>query len=173
MICGCDHHEEGESATFFRRLKATVLLASREPVGLSDTSDQSSRQTLRLADKVLNACPDGDWRLIFALCRFGGLRCPSEVSRLRLNDVDWGRDRFLVHSPKTEHHEGKASRWVPIFPELRPHLEEAWETAEPGQESNRAHERDEEPESLAICASMRSIAFECGLTEERSSVSHG
>ncbi len=35
-------------------------------------------------------------------------------------------------SPKTEHHEGKESRIIPIFPELRPHLEAVWEEAEPG-----------------------------------------
>ena len=33
------------------------------------------------AAKVLQACPDYEWRLIFALCRFGGLRCPSATSR--------------------------------------------------------------------------------------------
>jgi hypothetical protein len=29
-------------------------------------------------NKVLEACPNAEWRLIFALSRFGGLRCPSE-----------------------------------------------------------------------------------------------
>jgi integrase len=47
-------------------------------------------------------------------------------------DVDWGRNRFHVHSPKTEHHADAGERWVPIFPELRPFLEEAFELAEPG-----------------------------------------
>ena len=37
---------------------------------------------------------------------------------------------MLVSSPKTEHHEGKASRWLPLFPELRPYLVEAFERAE-------------------------------------------
>ncbi len=83
---------------------------------------------------MLDACPDHEWRLIFALSRFGGLRCPSEHLRLRWADVDWDRGRITVHSSKTEHHEGKASRVIPIFPELRPHLEAAWEQAEPGTE---------------------------------------
>jgi len=39
---------------------------------------------------------------------------------------------MLVRSPKTEHHEGKGTRVVPIFPELRSALNEAWERAEPG-----------------------------------------
>lgn len=37
-------------------------------------------------------------------------------------------------SPKTEHHEGKRERVVPLFPELRVHLEAAFEQAEPGTE---------------------------------------
>src|SRR5262249_26215266 len=71
-------------------------------------------------------------RAAVALCRFGGLRCPSELMPLRWDEVNWERGRFLVHSPKTEHHEGGRERWVPIFPELRPYLEDAFERAEPG-----------------------------------------
>ena len=36
------------------------------------------------AFKVLEACPTAEWRLIFALARFGGLRIPSELLALRL-----------------------------------------------------------------------------------------
>jgi integrase len=84
------------------------------------------------AENVLEACPDGQWRLIFALCRYGGLRCPSEVLSLRWQDIDWERSRMRVHSSKTEHHEGGESRMVPLFPELLPHLREAFEDAGPG-----------------------------------------
>ncbi|GAG29732.1 unnamed protein product, partial [marine sediment metagenome] len=35
---------------------------------------------------------------------------------------------------KTKHHAGHESRVIPIFPELRPHLEAVWEQAEPGTE---------------------------------------
>lgn len=87
------------------------------------------------AEKVLEACPDNQWRLIFALCRYGGLRCPSEILSLTWQDIDWEQSRFRVHSPKTEHLEGKESRIVPLFPELLPHLREAFENAEPGSEN--------------------------------------
>lgn len=30
------------------------------------------------ARQVIDACPDAQWRLLFALSRYGGLRCPSE-----------------------------------------------------------------------------------------------
>jgi integrase len=84
------------------------------------------------AEKVIAACPDGEWRLIVALARYGGLRCPSELVALTWADVDWERGRFLVKAPKTAHHEDGGCRWVPLFPELLPHLEAAFDAAEPG-----------------------------------------
>ena len=84
------------------------------------------------AAKVLEACPNAEWRLIFALSRFGGVRCPSETLSIRWSDVDWKNQRIRVPSPKTEHIEGKESRLIPLFPELRPHLEAARAETEPG-----------------------------------------
>ena len=87
-----------------------------------------------VAQKVLAACPDSQWRLLFALSRFGGLRCPSEHLALKWGDVDWEHGRIRVTCSKTEHHEGRGERFVPMFPELRPHLQEAFDEAEPGTE---------------------------------------
>jgi len=77
--------------------------------------------------KILDVIPGPEWRAIVALVRYGGLRCPSEIMPLRWTDIDWAGERFHVTSPKTEHHEGKESRVVPLFPELRPYLDELWE----------------------------------------------
>ena len=85
--------------------------------------------THEMAQKVLNACPDAEWRLIFALSRYGGLRCPSEHLQLKWGDVDWAKSRIVVHSPKTEHHPNGESRVIPIFPELRPYLVEVFDQA--------------------------------------------
>lgn len=90
--------------------------------------------TRDMAGKILDACPDAEWRLIFVLSRYGGFRCPSEHSELRWTDVDWDNERINVQSPKTEHHEGKESRQIPLFPEILPHLREVFENAEPGSE---------------------------------------
>jgi integrase len=81
---------------------------------------------------VLEACPNLDWRVIVALSRYGSLRCPSEVLSLRLQDIDRATDKMLVTSPKTEHHPCKDTRVVPLFPELRPILQEAFEAAPEG-----------------------------------------
>src|SRR5262245_31322728 len=90
--------------------------------------------TRDVTQKVLDACPDAEWRLIVALSRYGGLRCPSEHLALRLGDVDWERNRITVHSPKTEHHPGGESRIVPLFPELRAYLEAVFDSAPAGTE---------------------------------------
>lgn len=91
---------------------------------------------------LLGACPDAQWRLIVALTRFAGLRCPSETLLLTWGDVNWERGRIRVKSPKTEHLEGRGERFVPIFAELRPYLLEVFEQAEPGTERVITRYRD-------------------------------
>lgn len=88
--------------------------------------------TREAAAKVLKACPDAQWKLLVALSRYGGLRCPSEHLALTWRDVHWETSRIVVRSPKTEHHEGKDSRVIPLFPELRPYLEAVRNEANPG-----------------------------------------
>ena len=83
-----------------------------------------------------------EWRLIFALARWGGLRIPSELMQLRWQDVDWAGSKLRITSPKTEHHEGKGSRVIPLFRELREHLEAAWDAAPEGAEFVIATHRD-------------------------------
>lgn len=58
---------------------------------------------------------------------YGGLRCPSEVLRFTWDDVDWERERITIHASKTEHHRGGRVRQIPVFPELRPYLDDVWE----------------------------------------------
>jgi hypothetical protein len=51
--------------------------------------------------KVLAACPDAEWRLIFALSRFGGLRCPSEHLALTWDCIDWQGIPYDSDIPRT------------------------------------------------------------------------
>jgi len=87
--------------------------------------NRSKDRTITMEEygKLLDACPNQEWRVIIALARIGGLRCPSELRRLRWSDVNWEQCRFLVKSPKTERHTGQEKRDVPLFPELRLELE--------------------------------------------------
>ncbi len=88
---------------------------------------------LSMADalKLLETAHNADWRCIIGLSRFGGLRCPSEVLSLTWQDIDWAGNRFTVTSPKGEK-DGKGSRVVPLFPELRTILESAFDLAPEG-----------------------------------------
>ncbi len=89
--------------------------------------------TLSESLAVLEKMQGTEQRLLFGLARWGGLRVPSEPALLRWCDVDWARDRFLVHAPKTERHEGREKRWVPIFPELKALFQERWDEAIEGE----------------------------------------
>ena len=102
------------------------------PTSTSGNAEREFFVTAEMIDRVIDECPNAEWRLIIALCRYGGLRCPSEIVRLTWADMNWERSRMLVASPKTEHHEGKGSRRVPIFPELRPYLETVWDNTPTG-----------------------------------------
>ena len=129
----------GRSKQFFRAAVRGRLITESPFADMKDTNVRANASrdfyvTLEMADRVLDACPDAQWRLLFALARFGGLRCPSEHLGLRWGDIDWAGGRMTIHSPKTEHHAGRASRVIPIFPELLAHLEQVWEEAAPGTE---------------------------------------
>jgi integrase len=126
----------GNAKQFFRAAVKQRLIPSNpfaEQVSSAKRNEKRLYYVSRAdAQKVLDACPDAQWRLIFALCRFGGVRCPSEILTLKWSDVNWGQCRILIHSPKTEHHEGKETRLIPLFPELAPYLHEVFAEAEPG-----------------------------------------
>ena len=114
----------GYAKQFFAFAKKSRLIPSN-PFAELKSGNLTNRErdhfiTREDAEAVLEKCPDAEWRLLFALSRYGGLQCPSENLSLRWADVDWQRGRIRVHSPKTEHHQGGESRLIPLFPELRP-----------------------------------------------------
>jgi len=132
-------HKRLQVARWFFKAMCRRKLISENPfegvnapaTGIKDRQQFVTREEIT---RVLEACPDHHWRTIVVLSRFGGLRCPSEVLSLRWQDIDWDTNRIVVTSPKTEHHPGKASRTIPLFAELRPYLEEAFELAPEGAE---------------------------------------
>lgn len=71
------------------------------------------------ARAVLEACKNSDhpleWRALFTLARFQGLRVPCETRLLRWEDVDFNKKLLTIRSPKTERYEGKGRRVMPIF----------------------------------------------------------
>ena len=99
---------------------------------IASKPDKSFFVTREMTAKLITACPDYQWRMIVLLSRYGGLRCPSEVLSLKWENINWSEGRILVPSPKTEHHPGKESRVIPLFPELVAQLLECSEAAPDG-----------------------------------------
>jgi integrase len=94
------------------------------------------------AAKIMDACPDAEWRLIVALCRFAGLRCPTEVLALRWGDVLWDKERMNVPNVKTGKTTGETFRTLPLFPEVRVQLEAVFDQAPEGTEHVISRYRD-------------------------------
>jgi integrase len=137
----------GRARQFFADVIKRELLERNPFVGIPATLKATPERfhfiTVEEAEKVLNACPNMEWRLIFALARFGGIRVPSELLPLTWNDVLWDEGKLLIRSPKTEHYDHGAQRMIPIFPELRPHLMASFEEAEPGSQYLVTRYRDQ------------------------------
>ncbi len=112
---------------------------ARNPFADIKAGKQTNTDRIRFIDKetihvVLEACPNIQWQLVFAFARYGGVRIPSEIKSLRWADVNWSRNRITITVPKKAHIDGQQTRVIPIFPELRPVLERAFEEAEEGQQ---------------------------------------
>lgn len=70
--------------------------------------------------QLIQILPSAEWRAVVVFARFAGMRVQSELPLLKWSDVHWDEDRFVVReSPKT-----KATRYTPIFPEIRQALED-------------------------------------------------
>lgn len=106
-------------------------------------------------EKVLEACSDNDWRLLLALARYGGLRIPSELQELTWGDIDWHGGKFTVRVPKKAHIDGHQSRVVPIFPEIRPYLQQAFDDAP--EDSIHVLRRDFHREGYAYAGVLRIV----------------
>ena len=113
------------------------------------------------AEKVLEKCPDAEWRVIFSLSRFGGMRCPSEHLALRWSDIDWDKGRIIVRSQKTEHNANGGQRVLPLFAELRTPLLELFEQAAEGAEFVITKYRDP---TVNLRTQFKRIIARAGLT---------
>ncbi len=114
---------------FFRMTLRRKLLSENPFADIATPAqvnpDRQHYVTLKDTKLLLNECRSPSKQLIIALARFTGLRIPSELVGLRWSEVNWERERFVVHAPKTERH-GKGTRVVPIFTELAPFFRRAF-----------------------------------------------
>lgn len=84
-------------------------------------------------EKLIKVAPDDEWRLLLALTRYAGVRCPSEVHPLEWSWVNWDEGTIRVFAPKTEHIPDKDWRIVPVLEEVARHLHRLHEQRLVGQ----------------------------------------
>lgn len=99
---------------------------------IGDVSERRAYIPATDALRVIEHCPNTTWKVLVALSRFAGLRTPSESLSLKWADVDWERQRITVPVPKLQHLPGRGHRIIPMFPEVRPWLERAFDEAPEG-----------------------------------------
>ena len=116
--------------TMFRDAVRDQLLAESPFADLKGCSETNKERRhfvdRKTTEAVLIACPNHEWRLIFALPRYAGMRCPTEVCGLKWSDILWDQGRIRIDAVKT------GLRFCPIFPELLPILEAAFDDAPAG-----------------------------------------
>ena len=87
--------------------------------------DRDYNVTREVVDTVIDHTGDHDWKAIFALARYAGLR-RCELTVLKWTDVLWEQNKLRIDSPKT------GVRFCPLFPEVYEHLLAASEAAPDG-----------------------------------------
>lgn len=115
--------------TMFAEAVADRLLESSPIAGVKAGSDIGGQKHHVDADSsklILDKCPDAQWRCVFALARWGGLRRDCEIQTLKWTDIDWATERINIDSVKT------GFRQCPLFPELMGVLRDASELAPKG-----------------------------------------
>lgn len=90
-------------------------------------TDRDEYVPWNVVKRLIEASPTAEFRLLLAMVRLTGLRCPSEIQDLRWSAVLW--DLRIINVVK---HKTKA-RDVPIFAELAPYLSEWWEASPEGE----------------------------------------
>jgi len=78
--------------------------------------------------KVLDHCPNTQWKLIVSLARVSGIRIPSELVGLTWECIHWDKNTMTIPTPKTEHIKG-GFREIPLFPEIKSLLHDAFKDA--------------------------------------------
>lgn len=128
----------GNAKTIFNEAVARKLIESNPFATLASGSTASGTKTVISREdfkRFIDALPNTQWKLYFALARYAALRVPSESQALTWGDVDFDGARLSVTSVKTQHHVGHERRQVPIDPDLMILLRDRFEEAAEGSQS--------------------------------------
>lgn len=126
---------------------------------LDDQAGPKERQVYverSVVERLITESPVTEWRLLLALWRFAGLR-QLEPFALRWSDVVWDQGRMVVTAPK-QRTESRRKRVIPIWPEVRPHLERQFEESPVGEEwiVRTRYAYDTQPAARSTGSALRS-----------------
>ena len=120
-VSSANKHSKRIKTLFAQAVRAKLISespAADQRIGPEVNRERDHYVDRPTTERILAEC-DTEWALIFGLCRYAGLRCPTEVLGLKWSDVDLPAGRLRIDSVKT------GLRFCPIFPELRPLIEAA------------------------------------------------
>ena len=80
---------------------------------------------------VIDAAPSTEWKALIAIVRWTGCRI-SEALLLKWGDILWDEEKIVISSTKTERFAGHEQRIVPLWPDLRPYLNDLYDQAPEG-----------------------------------------
>lgn len=109
-----------DARQFFTAAVKHYAIAENPFAGINASQPHRKDREFYVSRETINrviAKADPYFAAVIACARFGGLRTASEHLSMEWSTIDWAAGRFAVHSTKTG-----ATRMVPLFPELRPHL---------------------------------------------------
>jgi integrase len=106
----------------FAKLKSSALAANREHY----VSPEQAELILHAIGTYFkdDELKTTQWKVLFGLARYAGLRTPSETCELTWRGVDWSNNALTVPVRKTRRY--ASERVVPIVPELLALLENAY-----------------------------------------------
>jgi integrase len=142
-------------------LTKSPMAKNKVPIGSFVNRDNDRTISMAEYAKLLDVCPNQEWRTIIALARIGGLRCPSELKRLQWTDINWAENRFLVRAKKTERYDNHRERVVPLFPELLVELRSHFESDD--SEGNEFVIQSFQGTSWQVFTPFQKIACNAGL----------
>lgn len=126
-------HKSSTASLYLRNMRAifreavNVWILDRNALEVvrAESAGDETQNTIIERDqfeKVLKVLPDAQWRLLFCLSRYGGLRCPSESDALKWEHVDFAAREIYIPDSKR-----KKIRTIPLFPELLEPLRDAFD----------------------------------------------
>lgn len=127
--------------------------------GWTESNRERDHYVSRATVEKLIEHADPQMRLLLAITRYAGVRCPSEAVPFEWDWIRWEESTLRVKSPKTARYPDGAFRSVPIFPELQQHLQDAWDNPQ----CNRQLFPSLQMSNFALTKRLKAVCIKAGV----------